>query len=104
MEQQLVELRAPLSVDADHLAIEDGRAHPKRAAQLGCEPGELPKAVAVARDQLGASWAQMGERPEPVVLQLEQPLGMVERLAHAAERERSKARHARSLNRRLPPR
>jgi len=70
----------PVFIETDHLAVEHGGTYAQRRPQLAREGRELREAVAVARYELGAVAAHVRERTEAVVLELEEPRGIVERL------------------------
>jgi hypothetical protein len=82
--EECVEQRATVAVQADYLTVEDGVAHAsERDCDLGRERGEALEGVAVAGDETTPAVLDVGERPEPVELQLEQPVAMVEGLTAA---------------------
>src|SRR5262249_36216930 len=54
---------------------------------------ELLEHVPAARDERAVMAFDRGERAEAVVLELEEPVGVVERLLHSNERHRAPRRH-----------
>ena len=54
--------------------------------QAQAKPVEGSELVAVARDEATATGIDEGKRTEPVVLQLEESIGIVERFGTAAEK------------------
>src|ERR1051325_11093679 len=80
--EERAEERTPVSIQTNHLAVEDGVAYaPERDRDLGGERGEALERVAVAGDEAAPTAFDVGERPEPVELQLEEPVAVVEGIA-----------------------
>ena len=81
--EQLIELAQALRVDPNNLAIKDGVLD----GQLGERPLECLKSKVplIARNQLRLAVLQIRDRPEAVVFQLENVIGMVEGLPHQTE-------------------
>ena len=90
--QQVIELRSAGLVDRDDLAVENGIID---VEHTGHPLGELIEAghdIAVARDQAIAALLEIAEGAEAVILELEQPVGVVERLFSPGRRDRLHAR------------
>ncbi len=85
MKEQVVELRSATLVETDNLAIEHSRASTRRSHCLA-KRIERVERVTVAGDELGSPVLNDGERTEPVVLQLEDPLGVIERQRSTRQR------------------
>jgi hypothetical protein len=96
--QQRPEFRTTLGVQADHFAIENRLVAAHRVRELRVQVWPVLERVPVAGDELGVMAIDIGERPEAVVLQFVNQIGMVERLRDAEEPHRAKAgEHASSL-------
>jgi len=66
---------------------------PESATAISAASGEKRlKVLPFAGDEAALAGLDVGERPEPVELQLEQPVAMVERLSTALKGERGEAR------------
>jgi hypothetical protein len=81
--EQLVELAHTLRIDANNLAVNDGVLD----GQFGERPLEYfkSKVPLIARNQFRLPVLQIRDRPESVVFQLENIIGMVEGLPHQTE-------------------
>ena len=97
--EQLIELAQALRVDPNNLAIKDGVLD----GQLGERPLECLKSKVplIARNQLRLAVLQIRDRPEAVVFQLENVIGMVEGLPHQTEPHGVNAREHNCLSLRL---
>ena len=77
--EQLVELAHTLRNDANNLAIKDGVLDGQLGERrLECLKSKVPL---IARNQLRLAVLQVRDRPETVVFQLENVIGMVDRAA-----------------------
>jgi hypothetical protein len=85
-------LRSAGLVGRDHFAVENGIIDVEHTGHLVGELVEPGHDVAVARDQAIAALLEITEGAEAVVLELEQPVGVVERLFSPGRRDRLHAR------------
>jgi len=85
-EQQVTELRLAMRIEADNLAIEHTPAALEVTSQSFAQSGKAFERVPVARYQPDAIAVGIKERTKAVPLDLEKPIGIVERLGPAAER------------------
>ena len=85
--EHVEEDRPPLLVEADELPVEHGLVAGELAADRLPQPRPGPIGLAASRDELRLPVSDVCARPEPVVLQLEEPIRVVERLGPAAELE-----------------
>ena len=79
-------------VGRDHFAVENGIIDVEHTGHLLGELIEPGHDIAVARDQTIAALLEIAEGAEAVVLELEQPVGVVERLFSPGRRDRLHAR------------
>jgi hypothetical protein len=77
--------RAAALIELHDLAVEHRVVGVQLERDLRAEVGELSVAEIAAREELGTPTVHIGERTEPVVLQLEDPLGVIERLPEPRE-------------------
>jgi hypothetical protein len=80
------EVAAAVLADVDDLAIEDRVSCLEFRCQAVAERLEGFMGVPLARDQADTSGFELGDRPEAIVVDLEDPVGMVEGLATPRER------------------
>ena len=74
-------MRAAGLIGRDHLAVEDGVIDPQLGRHLAAELIEPAQDVAPPRDEAAAApLLDVAEGPKAVVLELEEPVGIVERL------------------------
>lgn len=89
VEQEILELWSPVLVQAHNLAIQHGSAYVR---QLACDRRakltEGRERIAVTRDQMAPAITQTGERTEAVVLQLKQPVRIIEGLGPDSQPKR----------------
>jgi len=78
--EELGELWPAAVVVCDHLAIENGVVKVEQSGKRGAELVKAVEVVAVARDQAAAAMLEIGEGAEAIVLEVEEPVGIVERL------------------------
>jgi hypothetical protein len=78
--EEVVELRSAGLVGSDHLAVDYGVIDLERERDLIAECIEAVKGIAVARDEAATGLLEIAERAEAVVLEIEPPVGVVERL------------------------
>jgi hypothetical protein len=78
---EVVKLRASCLVGRDHLAVEDGVVDIERRRQLIAERIKAGEPVAVARDEAAVPLLDVAEAPVPVIFEIEEPAGVVERLS-----------------------
>lgn len=78
--EEVVELRSAGLVGSDHLAVDYGVIDLERERDLIAECIEAVKGIVVARDEAATGLLEIAERAEAVVLEVEQPVGVVERL------------------------
>jgi len=76
--EKLIELRPALIVKANDLAIE--RSFVLELGERGAQAWERFADVTISGDEVAAAGLNYGERSEPIVLKLEQPIRVVERL------------------------
>ena len=77
MKKQVVELRSATLVQAYDFTIDDRPA--TRRSQFFTKFSKRVEWVTVAGDELAATVLDDGERPKSIILQLEDPLRVVER-------------------------
>src|SRR5581483_1850461 len=85
----MVEAWPAVVVEARQLTVQDGAlTAPQLGRQIVAELAELPVGVPVPRHEPNSTRLHVRERAEPVVLHLEDPVGMVEGLRSANQRHR----------------
>ena len=82
--QQIVKLRPAIGTHMNDLAIENGGC--KRLSESRTELCKRFVDVPFPRYQLHVAIVHVGQRPEPVIFQFKQPIGMVKR--HVQTRQR----------------
>jgi hypothetical protein len=90
-EQQRVELRATIPVEADNLAVEDGLLGPYCMCEFLGELRELVD-MTLPGHQLAVMAADERERSETIVLELKQELLVIKRFGDAHQRHRVQGR------------
>ena len=78
--EQLVELWSTGLVGRDHLAVDYRFVNVEHGRHLVAERLEAAKDIAVARDEAAAAFRDITEAPEPIVLEVEEPIRVIERL------------------------
>jgi hypothetical protein len=78
--EQLVELWSAGLIGRDHLAVDYGFVDIEQPANLVGERVETTKHVSVARDDTTAALLDVTEAPKPIVFELKEPFGVIERL------------------------
>src|SRR5215472_4965819 len=78
--EQLVELRSASPVSHDHLAVDYGFVDVEHGRHLVAERLERAQDIAVARDEAAAVLLKIAEAPKPIVFELKEPFGVIERL------------------------
>src|SRR5262249_40386650 len=99
---QGVELRPPLRVEADDLAVEHDGMPLESLGQLAAQAIESAEPEALPRDKAGAVRVHESERAEAVELQLEEPVAVVERVGPTKERHRDDGGKAHARGRYRP--
>jgi len=89
-EQQRLEVAPASPIEAHDLAIDDCVVRFDRVCKFLTELRPMLERVAVARAQLAMVARNVRQRPESVVLDLEEPIGVVEWFREADERHRAK--------------
>ena len=87
MKDQVVELRSATLVETDNLSIEHGLAVP-RCGHCSPKCAKRIERMTVAGDEFCATVLDDSERAETVVLEFEDPLGMIEGRRTTGERHR----------------
>src|SRR5439155_25045784 len=85
-EHERVEVTKTVRAEADDLAVEDGAASSDRMTDFLRQLGPLLELVPLPGDESRPTVLDHGEGAEAVVLQLEEPVGMVESLREAEQR------------------
>ena len=84
-----MEQRAAIGRQADDLAVEHARLGAHRVRDLLAQHRKLFVDVAAAGHERAVVALDVGERAEPVVFQLEQPIRMIERIGDRHQRHRT---------------
>ena len=87
-EQQIVKVGPAIGTQADDFPVQDGAVGLYAVSDFLGQQAELREDVAAARHERAAMALDMRERAEAVVLQLEQPVRVIERIRDADERHR----------------
>jgi methionine-rich copper-binding protein CopC len=85
-EQQALEVAAAARIQADDLSVDHRVVRSDGVREFLTELRPVLEGVAVARHEVTVVSVDVGERSEAVVLHLEEPVRMVERLREAQER------------------
>lgn len=103
-EQQIVKLGPTVGREADDLAVEHTGHRPHRVRDLGLQHRKLCVDVPATGDEFALVALHVREGTEPVVLQFEDPIVVIERLGDANERHRPDACAVHATKRSVPRR
>jgi len=86
--EQLVELWSTGLVGRDHLAVDYRFVDVEHGRHLIGERLETTQDIAVARNEAATALLKIAEAPKPIVFEVEEPVGVVERLPSPARDDR----------------
>ena len=98
--EQLVELWSTGLVGRDHLAVDYRFVDVERGRHPVAERLETAQDIAVARNDTAAALLDVAQRTKPIVFEVEEPVGVIERLLSPSRDDRLYARKRRRDNRR----